>query len=219
MPEAGPPLAHFHLEDGMGKKTLLFLIALSLLCGTAAMGQVYGLLHPASSLTRGRSSLGGYLMLMGDGGVDFGAVGKGRMGLGGGGEVGGKLGLLGDGRIGLLVGADYKHQFLRQERELPINLAGDFALQVITSDGHLFWAVNSTCILDHVVPLERGGSLNPYGGVTLSINYFHNRVDDLDLDVCLNLGLIFQVTQLLSFVGEIEVGEYTGLGMGLTVGL
>lgn len=204
----------------MGRKILLVLTALSLLWLVPALGQVYGLLHPASSLGRGNSEVGGYLMLLGDRGVDFGVLGKGRMGLGGGGEVGGKLGILGDGGIGVLLEADYKYQFLRQRRELPINLAGDWAFQIRASDGDFYWGVNSTCIVDHLVRLERGKSLRPYGGLSLSINYASYRADELELDLCLNLGMLFRFTPVLSFVGEIEAGSQdAGLGMGLTVGL
>lgn len=200
----------------MARKVLLLIAPLLLLLQVCGLAQVYGLLHPASSFRRGQSEVGGYLMLLGDGGLDFGVLAKGRLGLGGGGEVGGKLGLLGDGHIGLLLGADYKHQFLRQTREIPLNLAGDWAFLMRAWDDHFYWALNSTCIVDHLIDLEQGKSLNPYGGLTLSINYFTNRVDDLDLDLCLNLGMVFRVTEVLSFVGEIEVGDDAGLGMGVS---
>lgn len=200
----------------MSKKVLLLLIALFLVGEVPALPEVYGLFHPASSLRRGRGGGGGYLILWGDDPLSFGVLGKGRIGLGGGGEVGAKLGLLGDGDIGFLIGADYKQQFLRQKRELPLNLAGDWGFLMRVWGDHLFWALNSTCIVDHSIRLEGRRRLTPYGGLTLSINYTGNRQDHLDLDLCLNLGVIFGITQILSFVPEIEIGDNIGLGMGLS---
>lgn len=200
--------------------------AIMLLMGSAATyAQFVGALHSARPLDQKTTDVGAYLGVF-DGEKAAGAAittfGQVRHGLFPMGDGGLKFGLVdldtSEDDVGVILAADLQWALLAPRWGDRVWLSAGPEIILYDAGGVRVWSLagNLSSSYDFT---NRGNTVSPYGRLTIrleSIDYDNPKHEsDTDLQIGLNPGIVWQVGDLLDFVGEMQFDDQWGFFAGL----
>ena len=144
-----------------------------------------------------------------------------RYGLGSMMEVGGKFGVSSDtstsnDQLGVLVGADFKYQIIKETEGIPVDLAVDLGLDnVIIHDSNATVTTFSTIVSKGFSLTDRGYKLTPYGGLEMAaLRGSYDGIND-HTSVYVFGGLEWKLTQKFMVLMELKTGSNMMGGVGI----
>lgn len=143
-----------------------------------------------------------------------------RFGLGALAEIGVKMGASTidtgpEDKVGILLGADFKYQLVKQTEGIPVDMAIDLGFDTHVFSGMNVSEVSFSTIFSRSFPLtERGYKVTPYGGIELSALY-GSYLRENETDYYAFLGVEWKLTQKAMLYAELKAGEHTLGGIGI----
>lgn len=202
------------------KRILVFTAALLLMIGTQAnaegLGSGFGALTEANTIGMGNGNLMGAVGLA-DATSFFG---KFTYGLSEHSDGSIKIGLV-DGDYSdtkLMFGADFKYNFLSRDSSgrVPFDMSLGGLFEYYDFDGASAWYLGGMFIGSYPIVLNNNSRLVPYGRFNVRIeNYDVGMADDSNLELGINAGLKWEISQTMDFYGEFQFDGNDGIFVGL----
>ncbi len=114
----------------------------------------------------------------------------------------------------LLFGADFKYELLDYydaSHPAPVDLALGGFMEWIDYDGISVLQIGGNIISSIPYRFKGGQKLVPYGRINIRLEKLSNGNSNTELELGLNLGTKFELSNDLSFYGEIQIDGNTGL--------
>lgn len=204
----------------------LMLVALS----GPISAQFLGQMTPASVIGNGVGSGGGYV-IVGDHYTSF--IGSLRYGMNSYTEGRLRLGLIDPDRgdMGVILGGDVKYQIWDYNKYdsgnvNPFDLAMGFGIEFANPENVSFFSFGGSIIGSIPITLKNKRTIEPYGRINFRIQ--HVSIDDFmvngmkvgggsdtELEVGMNFGAMFSLTDLVDFTVEVQVDDETAILLGV----
>ncbi len=206
-------------------RSLGAVIVALLLSSIPAGAQLTGSLHTARPLDQKTTDVGGYFGLLDDkgkAGTAIAVFGQVRYGLFASGDGGLKFGLVdldtGKDDVGIVLAADLQWALLAPHWGNQFWLSVGPEITLYDAAGVRVWGFAGNVHASHDTNL-RGKRVSPYGRLTIRLESVDHdnpkRKGTTKLEIGLNPGVVWQASDLLDFVVELQFDNYFGLFAGL----